>query len=169
MGIDPNLTSLEIMGIAIRSEVAAYDIYDRLAKRVRNRALKEKFLFLKGEEEKHKTILEEIYAKRFPEVELVLPPRSLLPKVDIALSESAPVPELLEIAMEWEKLSEEFYADFARRAEDAKGRAVLQHLSKMESSHYHLLKTERDFISQFPDYYDVEEFHFGQEMVHFGP
>lgn len=169
MGIDPNLTSLEIMGIAIRSEVAAYDIYDRLAKRVRNRALKEKFLFLKDEEEKHRTILEEIYAKRFPEVELVLPPRSLLPKVDIALSESAPVPELLEIAMEWEKLSEEFYADFARRAEDAKGRAVLQHLSKMESSHYYLLKTERDLISQFPDYYDVEEFHLGEEMVHLGP
>ena len=73
------------------------------------------------------------------------------------------------VAMEWEKLSEEFYADFARRAEDARGRTVLQYLSKMENSHYHLLKTERDLISQFPDYYKIEEFHFGDEMVHLGP
>jgi rubrerythrin len=169
MVIDPGLTSLEIMGLAIKSEVAAADVYDRLAQRVRNQGLREKLLFLKSEEEKHRAMLEEMYAKSFPEVELVLPPRSLLPKVDIALSESTPVPELLEIAMEWEKLSEEFYADFAKRAEDARGRVVLRHLSKVESSHYHLLKAERDFISQFPDYYKVEEFHFGEDMVHFGP
>ena len=169
MTIDPNLTSLEIMGIAIKSEIEAGQVYDRLAQSVRNRALNEKLLFLKGEEEKHRAILEEMYAKRFPEVQLLLPPRSLLPKVDIATSEATAVPELLEIAMEWEKLSEEFYADFARRAEDARGRAVLQYLSEMESSHYHLLRTERDFISQFPGYYNVEEFHFGDEMVHLGP
>jgi rubrerythrin len=169
MVIDPGLTSLEIMGIAIKSEVVAGQVYDRLAQRIRNRALKEKLLFLKGEEEKHRIMLEEMYAQSFPEVKLALPPRSLLPKVDIALSENTPVPELLEIAMEWEKLSEEFYADFARRAEDARGRAVLQHLSGMESSHYHLLKTELDFIAQFPDYYKVEEFHFGEVMVHLGP
>jgi rubrerythrin len=169
MAIDPNLTSLEILGIAIRSEIAAYDVYGRLAQKVRNPALKEKLLFLRGEEEKHRVMLEEMYAKSFPEVELELPPRSLLPRVDRAVSQETTVPELLEIAMEWEKLSEEFYADFAKRAEDARGRAVLQYLSKMESSHYHLLKVEHDFISQFPGYYDVEDFHFGAEMIHFGP
>jgi len=39
------LTSLEIMGIAIRSEVEASQVYDRLARRVKNWALKEKLLF----------------------------------------------------------------------------------------------------------------------------
>lgn len=169
MGIDPNLTFVEIMGIAIKSEVNAAQVYDKLAQRVQNQALKEKVLFLKGEEEKHRTILEEMYDRSFPKVELVLPPRSLLPKVDMALSDATPIPELLDIAMEWEKLSEEFYADFAKRSKDVKGKAVLQYLSKMESGHYHLLKTERDLISQFPDYYNAEEFHFGDEMVHFGP
>lgn len=169
MAIDPSLTSLEVMGLAIKSEVEAGQIYDGLARKVKNRALKEKLLFLRGEEEKHKAMLEEIYAQSFPEVELALPPRSLLPKVDLALSEGTTVPELLDIAMEWEKLSEEFYADFAQRAENVRTRAMLQHLSKMESSHYHLLKAERDFVSQFPDYYNVEEFHFGEGMVHLGP
>lgn len=169
MVIDPSLTSLEIMGLAIKAEVTAADVYDRLAQRVGNRGLKEKLLFLKGEEEKHRSILEEMYATSFPEVKLLLPPRSLLPRVDIALNGTTSVDELLEIAMEWEKLSEQFYADFARRAQDARGRAVLQYLSKMESGHYHLLKTERDFVAQFPDYYDVEEFHFGEEMLHLGP
>ncbi|MDY7042215.1 MAG: hypothetical protein SVX38_15265, partial [Chloroflexota bacterium] len=67
------------------------------------------------------------------------------------------------------KLSAEFYADFAKRAEDVKGRSVLQYLSNMESGHYHLLETERDFISQFPDYYNADEFHLGEEMIHLGP
>ena len=168
MGIDPSLTSLEIMGLAIKAEVEAGQVYDRLAQKVKNRGLKEKLLFLRGEEQKHRSILEEMYATSFPEVKLLLPPRSLLPKVYIALNETTPVPGLLVIAMEWEKLSEEFYADFARRARDARGRAVLRHLSKMESSHYHLLQTERDFIAQFPDYYDVEELHFGQALLHLG-
>jgi rubrerythrin len=169
MSIDPSLTFLEILGIAIKSEVNAAQVYDRLARRVKNPVLEEKLLFLKGEEEKHRSILEEMYAKNFPEVKLALPPRSLLPKVDIAMSEDTPIPALLDIAMEWEKLSEEFYADFAKRAKDAKGKAVLQYLSEIESSHYHLLKTERDFISQFPDYFNADDFHFGEEMVHFGP
>ncbi len=39
MAIDPGLTSLEIMGLAIKSEVTAADVYDRLAQRVRNQAL----------------------------------------------------------------------------------------------------------------------------------
>lgn len=169
MSLDPNLTSLEIMGIAIKSEINAAQVYDRLAQRVKNLTLKEKLRFLKSEEKKHRAILEEMYARSFPEVELALPARSLLPKVDIALSEDTPIPELLEIAMEWEKLSAEFYADFAKRAEDVKGRSVLQYLSNMESGHYHLLETERDFISQFPDYYNADEFHLGEEMIHLGP
>ena len=45
MVIDSSLTSLEIMGIAIRSEVEASQVYDRLARRVKNWALKEKLLF----------------------------------------------------------------------------------------------------------------------------
>ena len=68
MDIAPDLTSLEIIGIAIKAEVEAGQIYDRLASRIRNRALREKLLFLRDEEEKHKAILEEMYARSFPEM-----------------------------------------------------------------------------------------------------
>jgi rubrerythrin len=169
MSIDPNLTLLEIMGIAIKSKIEAAQVYGRLVQGVRTPTLKEKLLFLKGEEENHRAILEEMYAEYFPEVELLLPPRSLLPRMDVALGDDVPIPELLEMAMERQKLSEKFYADFAKRAEDVRGRAMLQYLSNMESSHYHLLKTERDFISRFPEYYNAEGVHFGENMFHLGP
>jgi hypothetical protein len=32
-----------------------------------------------------------------------------------------------------------------------------------------LLQVEHDLISRFPDYYNVEEFHFGDEFIHLGP
>ncbi|MBC7250070.1 MAG: ferritin family protein [Anaerolineae bacterium] len=169
MNIEPNLTFLEILGLAIKSEVNAFQVYERLAQRVQNPALRDKLLFLKGEEEKHRTILEAMHAQNFPEVQLELPPRSPLPRVEIALHEDTPVLELLDIALEWEKLSEEFYADFARRAQDAKGKAILQYLSEMESGHYHLLKAERDLLAQFPEGYNAGEYHLGEEMLHLGP
>jgi hypothetical protein len=39
----------------------------------------------------------------------------------------------------------------------------------MESSHFHLLQVEHDLVMRFPDYYNVEEFHFGDEFIHLGP
>jgi hypothetical protein len=46
---------------------------------------------------------------------------------------------------------------------------MFQHLSRMESSHFRLLQVKYDLVTQFPDYYNVEEFHFGDEFIHLGP
>jgi hypothetical protein len=46
---------------------------------------------------------------------------------------------------------------------------MLQHLSRMEGSHFHLLQVEHDPVTQFPDYYNVEAFIFGDELIHLGP
>lgn len=167
--IDADLSSLEVLGMAVKSEIEASRAYARLAERVKNRDLKGKLRFLEGEEEKHRAMLEGMYARSFPDAELVLPPRSLLPKLDVALIEETPVFELLKIEMEWEKLSEEFYAEFASRAEDERGKAMLRHLGKTEGTHYDRLKVGHDLLSEFRAYYDVEGFHFGDEMMHFGP
>ena len=35
--------------------------------------------------------------------------------------------------------------------------------------YYFMVKSEIDLLEKFPDYYDVEAFHFGHEMVHLGP
>lgn len=179
------LTPLEALGVAIKAEIEAAETYERLAHLVKNRALKEKAHFLRGEELKHRALLEEAYARQFPDVELVLPAQSLVPRADAApvlsgaegSEDEVSVPELrpelveglLALAMQAEQASERFYADLARRSQSESARAMFQHLSRMESSHFHLLQVEHDLVTQFPDYYNVEEFHFGDEFIHLGP
>ncbi len=169
VSLDPGLTLLEVLSIAIRAKVEAAQVYDELAQRVTNPTLKEKLLFLKDEEETHGTILVEMYTQNFPEVTMALPPRSPLPKADIALNDDTSLLELLEMAMQWQKAWAEYYATFARRARNVKGKAMLQYLSQMESSHYHMLKRERDFLARFPEDYDAREFHLAEKMFHLGP
>lgn len=168
MANNVQLTPLEALGIAIKSEIEAAETYERLANLVQNRTLKEKAHFLRGEELKHRALLEEAYARQFPGVELVLPAQSLVPRVK-ELEGEVSVPELLALAMEAEQASERFYADLARRSQSGSARAMFQHLGRMENSHFHLLQVGHDLVTQFSDYYNVEEFHFGDELIHLGP
>ena len=166
--IDPKLTSLEVLGIAIKSEIHAAEIYQRLFKMVRNRALRWRLQFLKGEEEKHRQLLEGLHKRNFPNIELKLPAESFVP-MNLAMREGITVPELTELAMEAERTSERFYQEMAARAKEPSGKALLTYLSKMEQGHYHLLQNEYELIAQFPDYYQAEEFQLGEEFIHLGP
>jgi rubrerythrin len=169
MTIADDLTPLEILGVAIKSEIEAANLYRHMAGLVVNLDLQGRLSFLVQEEEKHRQILEGAYARQFPEVELALPPRSLVPTVQAAIQEGAPVPELFRLAMEAERLSEEFYGQLAGRAPEENSRTMLTYLSRMEHGHYELLRTEFEMIQRFPTYYQVKEFHLGDELVHFGP
>jgi rubrerythrin len=53
--------------------------------------------------------------------------------------------------MEAEKFAEDFYARLAERMEDSQQR-LLRYLSKVEHSHYLMLKTEYDAVQDFEDY-----------------
>jgi rubrerythrin len=140
-----------------------------MAALVVNRDLRERLRFLVKEEEKHRQILEQAYARQFPDVELALPAHSLVPTVESAIEEEVSVPELFQIAMKAEQLSAEFYQDLADRSKEETSRTTLTYLSRMEVGHYNLLKTEFELIQRFPSYYQVDEFHLGEEMIHFGP
>lgn len=166
--MDPNWTALEALGVAIKSEGHAAEVYEKLFGMVKNRALRERLQFLKGEEEKHRRLLEELYRKSFPEVELALPQRSLVP-MDLAMREGITVPELFTLAMEAERQSERFYQEMASKTKDLSGKALLAYLSKMEHGHYELLVGESELIERFPDYYKAEEFQLGEEFIHLGP
>jgi hypothetical protein len=81
------------LSIAIEAEIEAAETYERLAKLVQTSdataTLKEKAHFLRGEELKHRALLEEAYARQFPDVKAwyprtILPTQSLAPRVDAA-------------------------------------------------------------------------------------
>jgi rubrerythrin len=169
MDLDPRLQPDEILAIAIRSEREAADIYSRLNDKVKNKLLKKKLEFLIFEEKKHRQILERLFYQRFRDKELKEPGQSFLPPPKGYLDEKASVFDLFKIALEAEKASEDFYNRAHERAEDEGTKRILEYLSRVERSHYFIIKSEIDLLEFFPDYYNVEDFHFGHEMVHVGP
>jgi rubrerythrin len=169
MDLDPRLQPYEILAIAIRSEKEAADIYSRLNDRVKNKLLKRKLEFLIFEEKKHRQILERLFYQRFRDKKLKEPDKSLLPPPKDYLAEKASVLDLFKIALDAEKASEDFYNKAQQRAEDQATKKILEYLSRVERSHYFVIKSEIDLLEFFPSYYNVEEFHFGHEMVHVGP
>jgi len=163
------LTALEVIGVAIKSEIDAAELYQRMAERLTNPSLVAKLGFLQQEEEKHRLMLEDLYAARFPDVDLQLPATSHVPTVDEVDVDGLSVPELFQLAMRAEELASSFYAAQADHSRDEKSRTVLRYLSNVERGHYHMLETEYDLISRFPNYYRADEFHVGDEMMHVGP
>lgn len=161
------LSTEKALSIAIQSEYAAEDVYKALMKKVKNFVLKDKLRFLASEEKKHEKILLELFHKLFPGEEPSKNEKSLMPRLALALEENASVPDLLEMAMEAEKISEEFYDDLSLEVEDRTAQEILQYLASVEHGHYFLLKGEFDLCMKDEDYFDRDEF--SLDMVHVGP
>ncbi len=142
----------KLLGYAIRAEIDANRIYTRMADRVRNSLLKEKFLLLALEEKKHKDIILRLFASMWagerPEISRAVDER-LLPSVTIKPSSS--LVDVLSQAMNAEKSAREFYASLARRIK-AQNKQMLIYLSKVENSHYLMLRSEYILALQFEDY-----------------
>lgn len=168
MSLNPGLRPDQILAVAVKSEIEAADIYTSLHQRVKNELLRKKLKFLVFEEKKHRAILERLFFQRFPEEELKIPESSFLPQVSVTVDEKSSVLDLFKAALNAEKMSEDFYAEAAGRAEEG-SQKILKYLSRVERSHYFMIQSEIVLLEKFPDYYNVEDFHLGHEMVHIGP
>jgi rubrerythrin len=142
----------DLMGYAIRSEMDSNEAYSKLAGRVSNPLLKEKFRWLAFEENKHKEILMKLHSALFPNQTVVIPDEpsaELFKSIDV--DPASPLLDILLQAMESEKAAEDFYGRLADRVENSKKR-LLHYLSKVEHTHYMMLKTEYDAVQDFEDY-----------------
>jgi rubrerythrin len=169
MSLDPKLRPSEVLAVAIRSEIEAAAFYGGMLEKVKNILLQQKLKFLVTEEKKHRQILERLHAQRFPEVELRIPERPARPRTAASLGDKSSILDLFKLALEAERLAEQFYNDARRVMDDAASRKMLEYLSRVERSHFFLIKSEIDLLSRFPDYYDVEDFNIGQDLFHIGP
>jgi rubrerythrin len=169
MALDPKLHPHEVLAVAIRAEIEAADFYAGLLDKVKNILLQQKLKFLVTEEKKHRQILERLHRQRFPEVGLKIPEKAAGPKIPAAWSEKATILDLFKTALEAERQAEQYYKDARGVVDDAGSRKMLEYLSRVERSHYFLIKSEIDLLSRFPDYYDAEDFHLGMDLFHIGP
>ena len=142
----------DLLGYAIRSEMDSNKAYSTLSDRVSNPLLKEKFRWLAFEEDKHRVMLTKLYSALFPNQTVQIPEKpseELFKSIDV--SPSTTLVEILFQAMEAEKHAEDFYARLAERVGNSQER-LLHYLSKVEHSHYVMLKTEYDAVQDFADY-----------------
>jgi rubrerythrin len=161
-------TTLEVLSIAIKSEIDAVALYNRMKEKVDAEDLQQKLDFLIAQEEKHREILTEAYEKRFPEVELALPPKSIVPKIDEVLAKDATLKELFEAGMLAEKMAEEFYTDLAEKSNDRNAISLLMYMANMEKSHYAILQAEWNQIERM-NTEEAGKFLESDGLMFFGP
>ena len=142
----------DLLGYAIRAEMDSNKAYTDLSERVSNLLLKEKFRWLAFEENKHKDILMKLHTALFPDQTIQIPEQ---PSEDlfkpVVVAPSSSLVDILLQAMDAEKYAEDFYAHLAERGVNGHQR-LLRYLSKVEHSHYLMLKTEYDAVQDFEDY-----------------
>jgi rubrerythrin len=168
MARERDLTTLEVLGIAIKSEIEAIKLYNRMKEQSKNPDLKTKLDFLIAQEKNHEKILTEAYRKKFSGVDLSLPQKSLVPIVGDVLAREATLKELFGAAMEAEKKSEEFYQGLAKKTHDQSSRSMLEYLASMERSHYSILEAEHRQLEITEDY-NTDDFLRGERLMNVGP
>jgi len=156
------MNAQKILGIAIKSEMDAAEKYGKMAEMTNIYLLKDKFNFLKKEEEGHRKILENIFKKKFPGEEITLP-EGEIPFPEFEVAETMQLSEIIEKAMEAEKWAGDFYRKMADEMEEEEEKAIARYLAAMEDSHYYLLKSELEIAHNFELYDEVHE------MMHVGP
>ena len=168
MARERDLTTLEVLGIAIKSEIEAIKLYSRMKEQAKNPDLKVKLVFLIDQEKNHEKILMEAYRKKFPGVELSMPQKTLVPSVSDVLSREATLKELFAVAMEAEKKSEKFYMGLAKKTHDQSSRSMLEYLASMERSHFSILEAEFRQL-EFTEDYNTDDFLRGERLMNVGP
>jgi len=152
--MESDVTALEALGIAIRAEADASEIYKEVASRIGNPFLQQRILVLAKEELQHKRILEEAYSKQFPDVRLALPV-SQLPKeiCTRALRDRLSVREVLSCAIEQERRSRDFFLAAAEKTTDLTGKMMFNFLADWEFSHQMALSAEYEMLVRYPRYF----------------
>ena len=137
-----DLTSVEIIGLAIKSEDDAAEFYGAVAKTVKNDLVREKYESLAREEIGHKHVLTELYKKMTGEM--------TVPKIkgNYATAEYGhPISmdnmeELLQFAIARENEAEAYYMNAAKQAIDNNGKRILEYLASIERGHANMLEIE---------------------------
>lgn len=150
------LTGLEVLGVAIRSEVEAYRFYEKVLRRVQNPLLREKLSRLAAEEKRHRQILEERYRKNTGEKYPAVPTKGGREGRG-AVPEDFTPEEILNVAIKMERQAASFYQREAQKSKDMSGRFMLEYLADFERGHEHSLEAELKALKRFPDWFSAAD------------
>jgi rubrerythrin len=153
------MKEINALALALEVEKAELRFYIEMAKRAKDERAKKMFLFLAGEEAEHWDVFEKKFVEKLlqkpemPQVDEELLEK-LTPKYEGELSEVKAV----ELGMEQEKLTWEFYEKAAEETEDENVRKIFNELAKVEKEHYELLKAQYDSVMKTGIWMDYQDF-----------
>jgi rubrerythrin len=129
---------IEIMDIAIKSEIEAHEFYKKVAERVEDKSVKKIFQDLAEDELGHRELLEKY--KFNPD----MPMKFQAPQTDFHLAEEMELPALttemkpadaLALAMKKEQYAVTFYQKLAAQTDDEQVKMMLLEIANMELNH----------------------------------
>jgi rubrerythrin len=138
-----DLTTVEIVGLAIRSEDEAAKFYGEISKRIKNALVRSKYESLAREEARHRQILTALYKKMTGEN--APPPIPGEPRVAEGagkLPDGKDMEALLRLAIDREREAQAFYEQMATKMQDANSSRLFKYLAGIERSHEVMLEAE---------------------------
>ncbi len=161
--LNPELTIVEVLGLAIVQEIIAFRRYQLFANRVNNPLVKEKLHSLANEEKAHHEILYTMLQKLTSEDKPPLPKSA--PRLDEEKELNTSLREILELAITKEQEAKIFYEDATQLAQDKSGRQLLEYLARFEEGHERTLQVELDSLTKYPRWFDMD----GPDIMLVGP
>jgi len=149
--LDPDLSMIELLGLAVAQEVASYKRYQLFALRVSNPLVKAKFSSLAKEEYAHRDMLYKMLQKLTHETKPPLPRKP--PRANEDMDTDKPLEEILKLAIKKEHEAMLFYRSAAEKSTDPTGRLILNHLATLEEGHERSLQAELDTLTQYPEWF----------------
>ena len=150
-----------VLAGAIHREIGARNFYRRISEAITNPEGRERFDRLSKDEDGHRVKLEGWYRKLF-KAKFVVDTKELdgAEIKGVHVGEKTGAMEALDIAIDAEMKSEEFYAREAGMVDDAELTKLLVQLSGEEHGHYELLLAERGSLAGNFYWFDLDSAQF---------
>jgi|GEM_PF-2897490 len=165
--VHENLTPLEAVALAVRSEIESTDLYEKLIDRVRNPEVKAMLRDLANDEEMHRASLMAMYAEMLGEEEPSVPASDGREK-QWDIDPAAGFLDIMTRARDKEMDSEVFYKKAAERVRDHKTRMFFRDLAETERRHAARLAVEVEKLKEDPHWFEREDSGF-YKSTHEGP
>ena len=154
--VDPGLTTLEAVALAVRSEIESTDIYEKLAARVKNPEVKKILTELADDEEKHRQGLMNLYQRMLGDQEAAIPESDGREK-KMNLAEDAAYEQVLQAARDKEFDSENFYKEAAAKVREYRTRMFFLDVAESERKHAATLQKLLDRLKEDPHWFERDE------------
>ncbi len=149
------ITSVEAIGIAVRSEEESHIFYEGIASKVQNPLVRSRFEQLARDELGHKRLLLSLYKKMTGETSEppVIPGDPDVAERGGVAIDIEKMEELLELAIQREIDASIFYKKAADNTNDVSGKRTFEYLADIERGHEHMLKSELEAYRRDKNWY----------------